>query len=75
MESTANEDTYFTVECRYKAVQYDISRTTAWTNREYKSEFKFTKDTPHLALVGKLWSVNCEDLEENWSRFNGTAIY
>ena len=34
-----------------------------------------TKDTPYLTLTGELWGVFCEDLGENWSRFNGTALY
>ena len=31
------------------------------------SDFVLTKDTPYLAIVGKLWGVSCENLWENWS--------
>ena len=37
--------------------------------------FRITTDTPYLALTGELWSVYCEDLGENWPRYNGTALY
>ena len=45
------------------------------TEVEYNSEIKFTKDTPHLTLSGKLCSVYCKDLGENWPRYKGTAQY
>ena len=45
------------------------------TEIEYKSEFESTKDTSYLALTGKLWGVFCEDFRENWSWYNGTALY
>ena len=38
-------------------------------------DFRITKGTPYLALTGKLWSVCLEDFEENWPRYNGTALY
>ena len=38
--------------------------------RAYISELTLTKDTPYLA-----WGVYCEDLGENWPRYNGTALY
>ena len=41
---------------------------------EHKSDFDVTKDTPYLALTGELWGVCCEDLGENWSSYNGTAL-
>ena len=25
--------------------------------------------------MGELWGANCEDLEENWPRHDGTALY
>ena len=40
-----------------------------------KSEFKVTKDTPYLALTGELYGVCCEDISENWPRYNGSALY
>ena len=42
---------------------------------ERKSNIRLTKDNPYLALTGELWGVFCEDFEENWPRFNGTALY
>ena len=45
------------------------------TAAEPKSDFKLTTDTLYLALTCELWGVYCEDLEENWPRFNGTALY
>ena len=42
---------------------------------ERKSDFKLTKDTPYIDLTGELWAVHCEELWENWLRFNGTALY
>ena len=36
------------------------------TATEHKSDFKFT---------GELWGVCYENFEENWSRYNGTALY
>ena len=40
-----------------------------------ESDIRITTDTPYLALTGELWGVYCEDLGENWSRYNGTALY
>ena len=42
---------------------------------ERKSDSKLTIDTPYLALTGELWGVHCEELSENWPRYNGTALY
>ena len=36
-----------------------------------QSDFELT----YLALTSELWGVCCEDLGENWSRYNGTALY
>ena len=41
----------------------------------HKSDTELTKDTPYLALPGKLWGVCCEDLGENWPCYNGIALY
>ena len=41
---------------------------------EHKVDFKHTTDTPYLALTSELWDVYCEYLEENWPRYNGTAL-
>ena len=35
-----------------------------------QSEVELTKDT-----AGELWGIFWEDLGENWSCFNGTALY
>ena len=43
--------------------------------KEHKSDIELTKVTPYLALTGELWSVHCEDLGENWPRFNGITLY
>ena len=66
-----------TVECRYNAVQYckNISWSITGTGAEYQSDAGSTKDTPYLALTGELWGVFCENLWENWSRYNDTAPY
>ena len=44
------------------------------TEAEYASEV-ITKDTPYLPLTGELWGVFCEDLGENWPRYNVAAVY
>ena len=41
---------------------------------EHKSDFKLKTDTPYLALTGELWGVSYENFEENWPRYNGTAL-
>ena len=33
------------------------------TEEEYQSDAKSTKDTPYLALTGKLWGVFCEKID------------
>ena len=45
------------------------------TAAERKSNFKPTTATPYLALMGELWGVYYKDFEENWPRFNGTALF
>ena len=42
---------------------------------ELKSDFKLITDTPYLALAGELWGVYYDKFEENWPRYNGTALY
>ena len=53
----------------------DFVYGTITTEIKYASEVIFTKDTPYLALTGKLWGVFCEDLGENWLRYDSTALY
>ena len=36
---------------------------------------QITNYTPYLALTGELWCVFCENLNENWLHYNGTALY
>ena len=48
---------------------------TAVNYAHHKTEFKLTKDTPYLTLTGNLLGVFCEDFEENWPGYNGTALY
>ena len=45
------------------------------TGSEYLSDFKLTKDTPYLTLIGELRGVFYEYLQENWPHYNGTALY
>ena len=45
------------------------------TAAEPASDLKLATDTPYLALKGKLWGVCCEEIGENWQRYNGTALY
>ena len=54
-----------------------MSYSTALTEAEYESKFKFqnTKNTPYLAPMGELWGVSCEDFGENWLHYNGTTLY
>ena len=44
---------------------------------EHESDSELTEDITYmyLTLTGELWGVYCEDLGENGSRFNGTALY
>ena len=42
---------------------------------ESESDIRITTDTAYLALMGKLWGIFCEDFGENWSCYNGTALY
>ena len=52
-------------------IYYDIPYNTV---AECKPEFKLSKDTPYLALMGELWDVYYEDFRENLS-CNSTALY
>ena len=45
------------------------------TGAELKPDFQFTTDIPYLDLTGELWGVYCENLRENWPRYNGTSLY
>ena len=65
---------YSQVPLQRGPIDHDIIYSTVVT-AEFKSDFKLTTDTPYLALTGELWGVYCEDLWENWLRYNGTALY
>ena len=56
-------------------MSHDIAYVTAVTAPEYKSGFEPTKDTPYLDPTGELWSVFCEDFEENWLCYNSATLY
>ena len=45
------------------------------TAAKRKSDLELTKYTPYLTLTGKLWGISCKDFGENWSSYNGTALY
>ena len=53
----------------------DIAYDTAIAVAENASDIRITTDIPYLALTGELGCVYCEDLWENRTRFNGTALY
>ena len=42
---------------------------------ERKPDFKLTTNTLYIALTDELWVVYYANCEENWPRFNGTALY
>ena len=50
-------------------------RQVVITVAESESNIRITTDTPYLTLMGELWDVYCEDLGENWLRYNGTTLY
>ena len=52
-----------------------MAHGTAITATEYKSYFKLTSDAQYLDLTGELWGIYYEEFEENWPRYNGTALY
>ena len=65
-----------TVECRYNAVKCNTIFNTAlrWL-KQYINQCQIASYNPYLTLTGELWGVFCEDLVENWPRYNGTALY
>ena len=38
-------------------------------------DFKLTIDTPYFPLPGDLWGVGYDNFNENWPRYNDTALY
>ena len=60
----------------YNTVQYNtIFHTALCWQKQNINQCQITNYTPYLARVGELWGRFCEDLVENWPRFNGTALY
>ena len=54
-------------ECRFETtpvvmshLQYNVEFSIAMALVEHILDFELTKDTPYLALTGKLWGVCCE---------------
>ena len=39
------------------------------------AKYNPTKDTPYLVLTDEIWGVFWRDFEENWLRYNHTALY
>ena len=56
-------------------IYHDITYDTAITVAESESDIRITTDTQYLVLTGELWDVYCEDLGENWPRYNSTTLY
>ena len=67
---------YTTVGCRYNRVQYHMIFHTSLQllRQNINQECKSTKDIPYLVLTGELWGVFCENFQENWPFYNGTAL-
>ena len=72
--NTLEKVTYSRVSLKRRRICDDITFSTVMTMAERKSNIRLTKDTPYLALMGKLWGVFCEDLGENWRCYNGTTV-
>ena len=53
----------------------DLAHNTPLTAAEIESKFKLTTDTTYQALKAELWGVCCEEISENWPRYNGTHLY
>ena len=41
---------------------------------EHESYFKLTTDTPYLDQTGELRGIYCEEIGENWPRYNGIVL-
>ena len=66
---------YSQVPLKHALISHDITYDTAITVAESKSDIRFTTDAPYLTLTGELWGVYCDNLGENWPRYNGTALH
>ena len=54
---------------------YNAANITTVIEAVYKAGLKYTKDTPDHALMVELWGVFCENFEDIWPCYNGTALY
>ena len=62
--------------CRHMvSLGQNESNSTSVIDALHESEFVLTKETPYLTLTGELWSVYCEEFQENWLSYNGTALH
>ena len=61
-----------TVECCYNVAQYNKILHTSFEKlrQNINQRLNPQKNTPYLALMGKLWDVFC-----NWPCYNGTVLY
>ena len=41
---------------------------------DHKSEVRLTTDNPYLTLTGELWDVYCENIGEDWLRYNSSLL-
>ena len=66
----------YTVECYYNAVQYNkiLHTSLQGLRQNINQRLNLQKNNPYLALTGKLRSVFCEYIWENWLHYNGTAL-
>ena len=62
----------------YNITGYCIHHYKDWgrikTEAHYKSGFEYTK-TPTSRPSGRAMGCLCDDLEENWPRYNGTSLH
>ena len=56
-------------------IHHDIAYHTVITVPEIELDVRITTDTPYLTLTNELRGVYCEDLGENWPRYNGATLY
>ena len=54
--------------------RFYTQRCTESCRRRIRLE-NHNRNPAYLALMGELWGVCCEEIGENWPRYNGTALY
>ena len=57
---------------RPNIIRYYINNYGSWGRILIK--YWIHKKKPYLALMGQLWDVFCEYLQENWLHYSGTAL-